>query len=169
VEWIAGVVASFQSSVIRKHFDDRTWALDCVSASPLSSRKSCSSLQFISTLSRVPEIYGIWVNASTVCRCGAELHSPGRMRAPSPTSLFINTVVVTQFDERIRPSVISEEWCWTGSTNDKGLTITDGFPEDYFLAPCGEAAGMRVGHAQVFVRIHRSVIDADFVVKVRAG
>ena len=38
-----------------------------------------------------------------------------------------------------------------------------------FLTARSEAAHVRVGHAQVFVRIDWDIVDADFVVKVWAG
>jgi hypothetical protein len=58
--------------------------------------------------------------------------------------------------------------------NEQGLTTNDGFAEDRgltttSLAACGEAAAMGIGHAQVLVRINGSVVDADFIVEVRAG
>jgi hypothetical protein len=40
---------------------------------------------------------------------------------------------------------------------------------DGFLAACGKSAHMRIGDAQILVGIYRDVVDADFIVEVRAG
>src|SRR6476620_11831716 len=37
------------------------------------------------------------------------------------------------------------------------------------LTSCRESTHVRVGHAQILVRIHRDVVDAHFVVKMWAG
>jgi len=41
--------------------------------------------------------------------------------------------------------------------------------ENWFLASCREATGVGHRDAQVLVGIYRSVIDTNFVVKVRPG